>query len=178
VPSRRTTAAGILPWAALEGNLASPSWLRSVSCAARLARATPPTQGVSGRTFICFGAAAPVCLRAGCRGRCRRCRRSRRRNRPPAPTAGPDYRYFKNSTVNGTSATGFRSMGRVRARAAGCLVPVPVGAGIPRHRHPSERRFSTLNADLFRIRASAGWRLKALASIPARCWCRTMASSP
>jgi hypothetical protein len=36
----------------LEGNLASPSWLRSVSYAARLARATPPTHRVPGRTNL------------------------------------------------------------------------------------------------------------------------------
>ena len=35
----------------LGGNLASPSWLRSVSYAARLARATPPTPAILGRGF-------------------------------------------------------------------------------------------------------------------------------
>ena len=33
---------------------------------------------------------------------------------------------------------------------------VPVGAGIPRPSHPSERRFFTLGADVLRIGASAG----------------------
>ena len=33
---------------------------------------------------------------------------------------------------------------------------MPVGAGIPRPSHPLERRFFTLGADVFRIRASAG----------------------
>ena len=42
VPSRRTFAPTILAFRSLGGNFASPSWLRSVSYAARLARATPP----------------------------------------------------------------------------------------------------------------------------------------
>jgi hypothetical protein len=58
VPSRQTFAPGRPIRAAdrcpafrsLAGNLASPSWLCSVSCAARLARAASSTQRVPGRT--------------------------------------------------------------------------------------------------------------------------------
>jgi len=58
VPSRRTFTPGrpirladrCPAFRSLEGNLASPSWLRSVSYAARLAGAASPTHRVPGRT--------------------------------------------------------------------------------------------------------------------------------
>jgi hypothetical protein len=51
VPSRRTLAAGILPFAALGGNLASPSWLRSVSYAGSIGTGSPLTNPYSARTL-------------------------------------------------------------------------------------------------------------------------------
>jgi hypothetical protein len=60
VPSRRTLPAGILPYGRSKRNLAPQSLLRSVSYAARLARATPPVRGYPGGTCLRLSAGHPA----------------------------------------------------------------------------------------------------------------------